>query len=69
LNVINVLGLLVELEPKQTDLLEGVCAGPLISESELRTAEALDVPSSPKKKPEKGKDHKRPKLKPSSMFE
>ena len=31
LNVLNVLALLVELEPKQADLLEKICAGPLIS--------------------------------------
>jgi hypothetical protein len=49
LNVLNVLALLVELEPKQADLLERICAGPLISESELKTAGALEVPPPPKK--------------------
>jgi hypothetical protein len=48
LNVLNVLGLLVELEPKQADLLERICAGPLISEDELRAAGALEVPVVPK---------------------
>jgi predicted helicase len=42
LNVLNVLGLLVELEPKQAELLEKICAGPLISEAELNAAGALE---------------------------
>ena len=49
LNVLNVLGLLVELEPKQAELLENICAGPLISEAELKAAGALEVPAAPKK--------------------
>jgi hypothetical protein len=49
LNVLNVLGLLVELEPKQADLLERICAGPLISGEELKWAGALEVPAVPKK--------------------
>jgi hypothetical protein len=49
LNVLNVLGLLVELEPMQADLLERICAGPLISEAELKAAGALEVPAVPKK--------------------
>ena len=32
---LNVLGMLVELEPKQADLLERVCDGPLIPASKL----------------------------------
>ena len=36
LNVLNVLGLLVEMEPQAAALLERICAGPLISEAELR---------------------------------
>jgi len=36
LNVLNVLGLLVELEPQAAELLERICSGPLISESTLR---------------------------------
>lgn len=48
LNVLNVLGLLVELEPRQADLLEQICAGPLISEDELKAAGALEVPAVPK---------------------
>jgi hypothetical protein len=49
LNVLNVLGLLVELEPTQADLLERICAGPLISGAELKAAGALEVPAVPKK--------------------
>ena len=49
LNVVNVLGLLVELEPMQADLLERICAAPLISEEELKAAGALEVPALPKK--------------------
>jgi hypothetical protein len=43
LNVLNVLGMLVELEPKQKDLLERLCAGPLISAKDLEGAGAFDV--------------------------
>jgi hypothetical protein len=49
LNVLNVLGLLVELEPMQADLLERICAGPLIPGVELKAAGALEVPAVPKK--------------------
>jgi hypothetical protein len=49
INVLNVLGLLVELEPKQADLLEKICSGPLISEADLKAAGALEVPPAPKK--------------------
>ncbi len=44
LNVINVLTLLVELEPTQADLLDRICAGPLISNDTLTTAGALMTP-------------------------
>ena len=36
LNVLNVLGLLVDLEPQAADLLERICAGPLLSDAMLR---------------------------------
>jgi hypothetical protein len=49
LNVLNVLGFLVELEPKQADLLERICDGPLISGAELKEAGTLEVPAVPKK--------------------
>lgn len=35
INVLNVLALLVELEPKQADLLNRICDGPLIPASKL----------------------------------
>jgi hypothetical protein len=57
LNVLNVLAMLVEVEPKQADLLERICAGPLISEDELKTAGALVMEAAPKRrkpKTEKG---------------
>ncbi|MBI5270748.1 MAG: N-6 DNA methylase [Burkholderiales bacterium] len=41
LDLLNVLGLLVELEPKADDLLGRLCAGPLLSDSELRAAGAF----------------------------
>jgi hypothetical protein len=44
LNVLNVLGLLIDLEPIQTDLLEQICAGPLIPEEEFKAAGAFDIP-------------------------
>ncbi|WP_235957790.1 type ISP restriction/modification enzyme [Sphingopyxis microcysteis] len=40
INVLNVLGLLVELEPAQADLLKRVCDGPLIPASRLANDEA-----------------------------
>lgn len=43
LNVINVLGLLVEMEPAQAELLERICKGPLIDDSVLRDAEVFAV--------------------------
>jgi hypothetical protein len=48
INVLNVLALLVELEPAQKLLLEKICSGPLITEEELRAGGALQLP--PKKK-------------------
>jgi hypothetical protein len=49
INLLNVLGWLVDLEPAQAALLESVCAGPTISMEELRVAEALEVPTQPKR--------------------
>ena len=46
INVLNVLGWLVDLEPAQADLLHRVCAGPTISAEELRVAGALATPVS-----------------------
>ena len=41
LNLLNVLGCLVDLEPAQAALLEKICAGPTISVADLRGAGAL----------------------------
>jgi hypothetical protein len=38
LDLLNVLGRLIALEPKQADLLERICAGPLRHADELRDA-------------------------------
>ena len=44
LNVLNVLGLLIDLEPQQAELLERICSGPLISAADLAEA-TRDKPS------------------------
>jgi hypothetical protein len=44
LNVLNVLSLLVEIEPAQADLLHRICAGPLLSNDTLTAAGALAAP-------------------------
>jgi hypothetical protein len=57
INVLNVIGLLVDLEPEQASLLDKVCAAPTISVEELKASGALDIPEKPKpatKKKEKG---------------
>ncbi|MEK6372788.1 MAG: type ISP restriction/modification enzyme [Acidobacteriota bacterium] len=51
INVLNVLGWLVELEPQQASLLERICTGPLISDADMRVAGALEVPASTKRGP------------------
>lgn len=48
INVLNVLGWLVELEPAQATLLEKLCTGPTISADELRAAGAFELPVEPK---------------------
>ena len=53
LNLLNVLGLLVELEPQQAELLNKLCAGPLISNVELESAGAFTLPPKPKKSKKK----------------
>jgi len=55
INVLNVLGLLVELEPAQAQLLEKVCSGPLISNDDLRLGGALELPPMAKKTKKKPK--------------
>lgn len=49
INVLNVLGRLVELEPAQAELLGRVCAGPLITNEELKAAGALEKPAEEKR--------------------
>jgi hypothetical protein len=48
INVLNVLGLLVEMEPKQADLLDKICSSPTITTDELRAAGAFEVPTETK---------------------
>jgi Type ISP C-terminal specificity domain len=50
LNVLHVLGRLVELEEAQGELLEQICAGATIAVEELRASEALAVPAEWRKK-------------------
>ena len=49
LNVLNVLGLLIDLEPRQAELLERVWSGPLISSNELKEAEEDKPGGEPKR--------------------
>ena len=49
LDLLNVLGLLVELEPAQAGLLERACAGPLVTVTDLKQAGVLPVPSAARK--------------------
>ncbi len=47
--LLNVLGLVVDLEPTQVDLLERICTGPLITVAELERASVLPVPKAARK--------------------
>jgi hypothetical protein len=49
INVINVLGLLVDFETTQEALLRKVCDGPLISLEELSAAGAFEIPAKRKR--------------------
>jgi hypothetical protein len=51
LDLLNVLGRLIALEPRQADLLNRICAGPLRSAEELQAAGALSTPEAPSAKP------------------
>jgi Type ISP C-terminal specificity domain len=46
INVLNVLGRLIDLEPAQADLLERVCSGATIAYDELCAASAFEIPAS-----------------------
>jgi hypothetical protein len=59
IDVLNVLGWLVDLEPAQARLLEKICAGPTITEGQLRVAGAFEVPAGPTRK---GRTSHRPGL-------
>ena len=59
INVLNVLGWLVDLEPAQAALLEKICAGPLFANEELREAGAFALPAETKRK---AKPHATPDL-------
>ncbi len=58
LNVLNVLGWLVDLEPNQKDLLAKICLAPTITASELRAAGAFEVPRKTKTKADDPKQSK-----------
>jgi hypothetical protein len=51
LNVLNVLGRLVRLEPRQASLLDRICAGPTITAETLKAAIAATFPTPPQRKP------------------
>lgn len=50
INLLNVLGCLVDLEPQQAALLDRICSGPTISHDDLVAAGALAVPADKKGK-------------------
>ena len=54
INVLNVLGWLVEIEPQQAALLERICAGPTISAAEMHAAGALELPANTARRPASG---------------
>jgi hypothetical protein len=51
INVLNVLGCLVDLEPAQAALLEKICSSPTITAEELRAAGAFELPDERKQRP------------------
>ncbi|MEO6809894.1 MAG: type ISP restriction/modification enzyme, partial [Isosphaeraceae bacterium] len=62
LNVLNVIGRLVDLEPSQADLLERICSGPTLSVSELRQAGAFAQPTGPTRKSRSARHQDHPSL-------
>jgi hypothetical protein len=54
LELLNVLGRLVDLEPAQADLLERICAAPQITITDLKQAGVFPVPTSTRKPLAKG---------------
>ena len=59
INVLNVLGWLVDLEPAQARLLENICSGATFPVTELSAAGAFELPDEPKRK---DKHHATPDL-------
>ena len=53
LNVLNVLGRLVDLEPAQAALLEKICSGPTFPAEALRAAGTFELPAEPERKARK----------------
>lgn len=53
INVLNVLGWLVELEPAQAALLEKICVGPIITAEEMRAGGALESALQPTRREKK----------------
>ena len=49
IDLLYVLGLVIELEPQQADLLESICSGPLVTLDTLKAEEALEVPPTRKR--------------------
>jgi len=49
--MLNVLGRLVELEPRQADLLDRICAGPTVTLADLQTANAFELPEGHPRRP------------------
>jgi len=56
LNVLNVLGRLIALEPAQATLLEKICSGPTVPVGELRVAGAFELPAEASRKAQKPSD-------------
>lgn len=55
IDLLHVLGLVIELEPQQADLLEKICHGPLVTLDTLKAAGALQIPPPrPRQKVTKG---------------
>jgi hypothetical protein len=54
IDLLNVLGMLADLEPEQAELLRDSIEGPLISVDELTAANVLPVPAAARKPPKAG---------------
>ena len=54
IDLLNVLGLLAELEPQQAALLDRICSEPLLSLAELKDQHALELPAARERKSARG---------------